>query len=296
MIKRKRSRVYLLLIPACVLYACLFLYPVIQAFFVSFHDWSGFTVQMRYIGLDNYRELIEDQLYHETMIITLKVVFLGGAGIFFLALFFTFILTSGIKAKKVFRSIIFLPNVIAPIALSTFWGFVYNPRFGLINGMLRSVGLGHWEQIWMGPDLVFWSVLIALIWTYVGFYMVILLSGVEKIPADLYEVARIEGSNRLQIFFKVTIPLIWDIVVVCVVLWIINSIKLFEFLFAFSGGTRVPRGIWTNAVYMFMLTFGKRTAIFRLGYGTTVAVSLLLLIIVLTGLARLLMRKEKIEY
>jgi ABC-type sugar transport system permease subunit len=139
-------------------------------------------------------------------------------------------------------------------------------------------------------------VLIALIWTYVGFYFIILLSGADKIPQDLYEVAKIEGANRFQTFFKVTVPLIWDVLVIGIVLWIIGAIKLFEFLFSFSGGTMVPQQIWTNAVYMFLVSFGKRIPMFKLGYGTAIAVTLLLLIIILTGIARLVTRRERIEY
>lgn len=292
----KQRKILILLVPALVLYGGFFIYPAIQAFWVSFHKWSGFTQKMEFIGLANYIELFKDDLYWKTLVTTLKIVFIGGGGIFLFALIFTFFLSSGIKGKKIFRAIIFYPNVVAPIALATFWSFLYNPRFGLINGFLRSIRLDSLTQTWTGPQLIFWSVLIALIWTYVGFFMVILLSGVDKIPSDFYDAARIDGASRLQIFLKIIVPLIWDVLVIAVVLWIIISIKMFEFLFAFSGGIAAPKAIWTNAVYMYMLTFGRRVAIYRMGYGTTVAVSMLLLIMILGGIARLIMRREKLEF
>jgi ABC-type sugar transport system permease subunit len=292
----RKKRILVLLIPALALYLGLFIFPAAQSIYVAMHKWSGFTTEMEFVGLANFWELLHDGLYWKTLFTTLKILFFGGGFIFLLAFIFTFFLSSGIRGKKVFRAIIFYPNVVAPIALATFWGFMYNPRFGLINGFLRSIGLESWAKVWTGPDLVFWAVLAALVWTYVGFYMIILSSGVDRIPTDFYDAAKISGANRVQMFLKITIPLIWDVLAVAVVLWIIIAIKMFEFLFAFSGGTRVPRGIWTNAVYMFLLTFGKRTAIFRLGYGTTVAVTLLVLIIIFTGIARLLMRREKVEF
>ena len=92
------------------------------------------------------------------------------------------------------------------------------------------------------------------------------------------------------------IPLIWDVLVIAVVLWIISSIKLFEFLFAFSGGVAAPKVLWTNAVYMYILTFGRRVAIYRMGYGTTVAISMLILVIIFTGIARFVMKREKVEF
>ncbi len=184
----------------------------------------------------------------------------------------------------------------APIALATFWSFIYNPRFGLLNSVLRSVGLDNLSQTWTGPDLIFWSVLVSLVWTYVGFFLVIFSSGVDKIPEDYYDAAKIAGASRVQVFFNIIIPLTWDVLMVSVVLWIITAIKMFEFLFAFSGGISAPRAIWSNAVYMFLLSFGERVAIFRLGYGTTVSVTLLILVIAFTGIARLLMRRERVEF
>ncbi len=292
----KRKRILFFIIPALMLYLAFFIYPAIRALYVSLHEWSGFSSEMKFIGLGNFKELLNDQIFWNTLKNTMLILFIGGAVIFILAFLFTAFFTSGIKGKKFFRAVIFYPNVIAPIALATFWGFIYSPRFGLINEFLRLIHLDSLAKTWTGPDLIFWSVLIALIWTYVGFYMILLLSGAEKIPQSLYDVGKIEGANRFQMFFKVTIPLIWDVLVIAVVLWIIGAIKLFEFLFAFSGGTRIPQQIWTNAVYMFLLSFGKRTAIFRLGYGTAVAVTLLILIIIFTGIARIVMRRERIEY
>jgi ABC-type sugar transport system permease subunit len=293
---RNRRRIVLLLVPALILYLGLFIYPAVRALWVALHNWTGFTVKMEWVGLANFAELIRDDVYWRSFVITLKFIFLGGAGIFFLAFLFTFFLTSGIQGKKVYRAIIFYPNVVAPIALATFWGFIYNPRFGLLNGLLRSLGLESWTQTWTGPDLVFWSILAALIWTYVGFYMVMLMSGVDKIPPDFYDAARIAGASRPQIFFRIVIPLIWDVLVIAIVLWIIISIKMFEFMFAFSGGLSAPKEVWTNALYMFMLTFGQRVAIYRMGYGTAVAVTMLFMVIVFSGVVRLLMRREKVEF
>jgi ABC-type sugar transport system permease subunit len=292
----RRKGILILMIPALALYLALFIYPAVQSFWVSLHEWSGFTAQMKWVGLANYKELLHDDLFWMTLGTTMKILFIGGVLIFVLSFLFTFFLSAGIKGKKIFRAVIFYPNVVAPIALATFWSFLYNPRFGLINGVLRSLGLEVLTQTWTGPDLIFWSVLVSLVWTYVGFFLVIISSGVEKIPADYYDAAKIAGATRVQMFFKVTIPLTWDVLMVSVVLWIITAVKMFEFLFAFSGGISAPKPLWSNAVYMFVLSFGRRVAIFRLGYGTTVSVTLLVLIVVFTGIARLAMRRERVEF
>jgi len=276
----KRKKILWLVIPALLLYLGFFIYPAAQSLYVSLNKWSGFSKEMEFVGLANFKELIFDSVFWSTLVNTMLILFVGGVVIFLLAFLFTAFFTSGIKGKKFFRAVIFYPNVVAPIALAAFWGFLYNPRFGLINEFFRLIHLDSLTRVWTGPDLIFWSVLVALIWTYVGFYLIILLSAADKIPQSMYEGGLVEGANRFQMFFEVTIPLIWDVLVIAIVLWVISAIKLFEFLFAFSGALAVPKEIWTNSVYMFILTFGKRTTIFRLGYGSAVAISLLIIIII----------------
>ena len=110
-----------------------------------------------------------------------------------------------------------------------------------------------------------------------------------------FDAAKAEGANQLQIFTKITIPLLWDVLTVAVVLWGIGAIKQFEFVYAFAG-ISPPRQIWTTAVYMYILAFGKRDAVFRMGYGTAVSVTLLILVIIFVVIARRLMYRETIEY
>jgi ABC-type sugar transport system permease subunit len=134
-----------------------------------------------------------------------------------------------------------------------------------------------------------------IVWTYVGFYLVILLSGIARIPPELYEVAIIEGANPVQIFAQITIPLIWDILMIAIVYWGIFALKMFEIIFSFSGF--LPKaGIWTTAVYVYILGFGKINPIYRLGYATAVAVVLLILVMIFVIVSRFLMKRERIEY
>jgi ABC-type sugar transport system permease subunit len=201
----------------------------------------------------------------------------------------------GLKGRNVFRAIIFLPNVIPPVAITILWGFIYNQRFGIVNGLLRTVGLKGLARPWMAPEYVFWSMLAMIVWTYVGFYVVILLSGVAKIPGDLYEVATLEGVSSRQMFFSITVPLIWDVLAVAAIYWGIFSLKMFELIFSFTGF--LPNSsIWTTAVYVYILGFGKINPIYRLGYSTAIAVILLLLIMSFVVISRRLMRRERIEY
>ena len=294
--KGRRSIVIPFLLPAGLVYLVFFVYPAIRALWVSLYDWSGFTLTRTFVGLDNFKELVRDDVYLGSLKNTLLVLIVGGVLIFGIAFLFTAVLGSGMRGKKFYRAVIFFPNVVPAVALATLWAFIYNRNFGLLNGFFKIIGIESLANTtWTAPKLIIWAVLIAIVWIYVGFYMVLLLAGVDKISPEMFEAAKIEGANQFQIFTGITIPLLWDVLTVAVVLWGIGALKLFEFVYAFAG-IRPPRELWTTAVYMYILAFGKRDAVFRMGYATAVAVTLLLLVILFVIVARRLMHRDLVEY
>lgn len=295
--RKERKHIILpFLLPAALLYLAFFIYPTVRALYVSLYDWSGFTPTWTFVGLDNFRELLNDQTYRNALTFTLILMVVGGILVFGIAFLFTSLLSSGMRGKKFFRAVLFFPNVVATVALATLWAFIYNYNFGLLNGFFKMVGLTQLGRTtWTGPNTIVWAVLVALVWMYVGFYVVLLLAGVDKISPELFDAAKVEGANQAQMFLRITVPLLWDVLTVAVILWGIGAIKQFEFMYAFAG-IRPPRDIWTVAVYMYILAFGKRDAVFRMGYGTAVAVTLLILVIIFAVIARRLMRREAIEY
>jgi ABC-type sugar transport system permease subunit len=275
--KERRKLIIPFLAPALIVYLVFFIYPAVQALWVSLHDWSGFTPEMTYLGLGNFEEMIQDKTYRQVLLQSLGLLVFGGILTFALSLFFTGLLASGFRGRRFFRAVIFSPNVVAMIALTTLWGFVYNPRFGMLNGLLRGIGLEKLgSTAWMGPDLVYWSVLVAVVWIYVGFYTILFMAGADKIPQSLYDAAIVEGANQLQMFFKVT-----------------DALMQFEFYYAISGAFP-PIKIWTIPIYVFVLAFGKRNPIFRMGYGTAVAVSLLIFVVVFVIFSRLILRRREV--
>jgi ABC-type sugar transport system permease subunit len=286
----------LFLLPASFLYLVFFLIPTIQTIYFSLFDWSGIGENMKFIGLRNYPQLLKDPLFIQSMTNTLIIVLLGGAIIFGLAFMFTAMLNSGIRGKRFFRAIIFLPNVVATIALTTLWGYIYNPRFGLLNSFFKLVGLEDLSKTtWTAPDTIFWAMLVALMWIYIGFYLVLLMAGVDKIPIEYYEAAKLDGASQLQMFTKITIPLLWDVITVAVVLWSITALKIFEFPFAFTSLEPVPE-TYTAAVYLYVMGFGQRTPIYRLGYASAIGVLMLVSVIIIVIVLRRLMRREVIQY
>ena len=284
------------LLPALVFYGYLFVYPAIQALWVSLHSWSGFTPEMKFIGLGNFRELPQDPIFvlslRNTMLITLG----GGLLTFFLTFLFVGILSrKGVKGRSLWRAILFFPNVVPPVGLGVLWGFIYNFDFGILNAFLRSVGLDSWTRVWLDIDHVVPSMLVTMSWAYMGFYVVMLLAGIDKIPPDYYEAAVVEGASEWQVFFKITVPLLWDVIVVAVTLWVIGALKTFDIIYVVTEGGPANASK-TIAIQLYEMAFGYRAPIFRMGYATAMGVVLLVLVMLGVGVVRLLTRREAVEY
>ena len=294
--KARKGLIFLFLLPASLLYGIFFLFPAFQAFRYSFFEWSGFGDAQTFIGFDNYIEIFNDKVFWLSFRNTMMILIVGGIIVFTLAFIMTVALNSGIKGKKLFRAMIFLPNVIATIALTTLWAYIYNPTFGLIRNIAEVLGLEKVSKIiWTAPDRVFWAVLVAIVWIQVGYYLILIMAGVDKIPKEYYEAAEIEGANRVQTFFQVTVPLIWDVLSIAIVLYSIGALKIFEFPYAFYG-ISVPQQLYTVGIYLYIMGFGKRYPIYRLGYATAIGVMLLLSVVIVVVILRKLMKRDVLEY
>ncbi|MDO5620750.1 MAG: sugar ABC transporter permease [Paracoccus sp. (in: a-proteobacteria)] len=292
----RRRMVLLFLAPALVLYLGLMILPAIQAFQLSFYATSGFGDTPRWVGWGNYARLWGDPVFWRAVANMLFILLVGGAAIFGLAFLFTMLLNAGIWGKKLFRALIFLPNMIAVVAITTFWSFVFTPRYGLLTNLLKSLGLdGLAGTAWTAPENVLGAMLVGLVWVMAGFFTILVLAGADKIPQDMFEAARLEGASNFQIFRYVTLPMIWDIVTISVVLWAIQAIKLTEFPYAF-GGPNIDQNLYTPAIYLYIMGFGQREPVYALGYASAIGVALFVFTMLTVVGLRLLMKRERLEY
>jgi ABC-type sugar transport system permease subunit len=294
--QRYRRRLCLpFLTPAAVLYLTFFVYPGLRALYFSLFDWSGFTQDKKFIGLGNFRELLRDSLFWLTTERSVIVIFIGGALLFFFSFLFAMFISNGIKFGKTFKNIIFFPVVVPPVAITTLWGFIYNSNWGLLNSILKTIGLGFLARAWTDINHIFGSMLVMIVWANIGFYLVILLSAIRKIPSEYFEVAKVEGAGMWSTLTRVTIPMIWDVVAVAVVYWGIAGLKMFELIFSFTGF--LPKqSIWTLPVYTYIIGFGKIDPVYRLGYSTALATLLFFFVMAFVLIGRKLMNRESVEY
>jgi len=283
------------LAPAVILFVVLFAGPAIAAMVVSVHQWTGFTPEMEYSGLRNFHRLFyEDTRFWNGIFNNLWIMVVGGVAFFSFALLFAAALNSKyLRGRKFFQTMIFFPAFISVVGTATFWKLMYDPDSGLINLLLGAFGVDG--PAWMSSDNAINSVIIMMIWAGVGGTMILLLAGMRRIPRDFYEAAEIDGASAPQQFFHVTLPMMREIVLIALSLWMIGSMKTF-------GGVQAMLGPSIHAENQVISTlqyeyaFSNRLCIFMMGRATAMAVVQVALVLTLVGIVRLFREKASVEY
>ena len=251
-------------------------------------EWS-------FAGLSNYNNLLNSQLFIQSLKNIFFIWLIGGVIIFFFSILFAVILTSGVKLKSFFRSIIYLPNVVSAVAMATMWiHYVYNSKYGLLKSIFSLLHLDELAAMqWTSPNNIFMALVIAYSFGMVGYFMLIFMAGIERIPSDFYEAATIDGANIFQQFFYITLPLLTDVIRTNIVLWTINAIGFFVWSQLFSP--LIPEtGTITPMVYMYQEVFGGNTVVLERNVGNGAAVGVILtLIIVLSFIITNILFKDK---
>ncbi|WP_433236202.1 carbohydrate ABC transporter permease [Streptosporangium sp. CA-135522] len=294
---RRRRLFWPFVLPALALYVVFLVGPAIATLVLSFTRWSGAGAAPEFTGFDQYRQMFASESFGYAFGNTLVYIVVGGVGTFLFAFLFTMVLRN-MRAGKTIRAILFFPNIVAPVALGMFFGFVfkYNPsKQGLANFVAQALGLPAAK--FLQPENVTWVVIGALIWASAGFYITILMAAVDRIPPYLYEDAELCGASPWQQFRAVTLPLTWDVVGIAGVLWTIGAIKIFEMVFVLAGpGTYLPPNrAWTLAIYVYDRSFGAQGTA-EYGVACACAVVMIVLVTVLVLALRRVMRRERLEY
>lgn len=296
--KRKKSLIIGFILPCLIALCIMYLYPVIRTVLMSFFKIESVTADMSawsFYGFGNYNRIFNSPTWRVSMWNMFRIWLVGGIITLSFSLLFAVILTSGIRFKKFFRAAIYLPNVVSAVALATMWiQYVYNNDYGMLNKMLRAVGLEGVK--WLGTDTKFWAMLAAFIFGAVGYYMLIFISGIERIPADLYEAATIDGANKVQQFGKITMPLLKGITKTNITFWSVHTTTFFLWSKMFSpvdteATTIVP------VVYLYDTVFGGVGNASRdAGAGAAVGVVLALIIVVIYFIMNRLLKDDDLEF
>lgn len=282
------------LLPGVVLYTAFFVGPAVAAFYVSLTEWSGFTPDRQFIGLANFSELFRDIKFLRSILNNFVIMFVGGAGTLSCSLVFAASLSNRrFPGRRFFKTVLFAPYVVSVVGVAILWGFIYDARWGLLNAVM-SVFAGETKIAWLGQwQTAMPALIVVMIWGGVGFYTVLLMAGIDRIPDDLYEAARIDGASEVQNFFHITLPLLRDVLVVGISVYIIGSLKTFGLIWAMTKGTNSTHVMET---YMYEVAFDPGTRSWRMGYGTAMTVVLFFLVILLTFSFNIFARRTRLEY
>ncbi|MEG0542290.1 MAG: sugar ABC transporter permease, partial [Angelakisella sp.] len=212
---------------------------------------------------------------------------------------FAVILTSGVRLKSFFRSAIYLPNVVSAVAMATMWmNYVYNSEFGLFNKIFAFLGFEKLATTpWTGPDMIFWSMLIAYSFGMVGYHMLIFMSGIERIPVDFYEAATIEGANVWQRFASITLPLLRGVIRTNLVMWTVTTVNFFVWSQLFSP-VNLSNGTVTPVAYMYEMVFGASSSAVTVrdtGAGAAIGVLMTLAVVLVFLGTNFIVKNDDVE-
>lgn len=286
------------LLPAVLLYGVFVVWPYAQAIYASLTSWRGVSPNRPFVGLENYRRLLDDSRFLEALGRNGQLLIVLPLVTIVISLVFAALFTQGgqaIRGAGFYRIVFFFPQVIPAVIVGILWSYVYTPNIGLLNGVLRNVGLGGLERSWLtDPATVLWAIVAVAIWSSVGFYMVIFLAAMQSIPSSFYEAAVLDGANRWTSFKDITFPLIWETVRTSIIYLSIAALDFFILIIVVSGGstTMGAQRAEVAALYLYNQAFDRN----RWGYASAIGVVLLLLTLVLSvGIMRLT-RRETYEF
>ncbi len=228
---------YLYLLPALVAFTAFVLVPLGRSVWLSLYDWDGVTPGT-WAGLENYGELVSDEALRGAFAHALVLLFFYaalpvGIGLLLAGL----VARARVRGLALFRTVLFLPQVIALVVVAVMWRMIYDPGSGALNEVLRTLGLGSLTQSWLGDfDLALPAVGLVGTWVWFGLAMVLLMAGVQKIPSSLYDAARVDGAGMVREFFAVTLPALRGEIAVALTLTTIAALRNFDLIYITTKG------------------------------------------------------------
>lgn len=277
--------------PATVLFLIFMILPTLNVFRLSLFEKGAYTPTEKFIGLDNFRILFSDVKFIRSMQNTLLIIVCVTVITFILSVCFAAVLTrEKIKFKGFIRVVFYIPNILSVVVISGIFSAIYQPENGLLNSIIGLFSHMTSPILWKGEGLVTQSVIIAMIWQAVGYYMVMYMASMSAIPESIYESASIDGAGRARQFFGITLPLIWENIRTTLTFFIISTVNM-AFLFVRAMTSGGPNGT-SDVVLNFMY---NKSSDGLYGYSMAVAVVIFVFSFALSALVSAVTRRDVIE-
>ncbi|MFD0590359.1 carbohydrate ABC transporter permease [Paenibacillus sp. GCM10027627] len=284
---RSRSFVALALLPALLIFVVFAIVPIIWSAYYGFFDWSGLG-SLKFIGLDNYEMMLQDPIFWRALKNNLILVASAIIGQVPIALLLALLLLKNNMFNRIIRSAVFMPMVLSTVVVGLIWGYIYQPQFGLVNTLLEMVGLDSWTRAWLSdPKVNMFAVSIPINWANIGPYLIIFIAALQNISSEVNDAAKIDGAVGHRKLFFVTLPIMWETIVVTIVLCISGSLKAFDHVIVMTGGGPA-QSTELLATYMYNNSF----TVYRYGYGSAVSTMIILISALLIGLNYIITKRK----
>lgn len=293
--KGRNGFIAVCVLPAVILFIIFMIVPTINVFKMSLYKWGGFSNNKTFVGLNNFKILFEDPKFYRSFQNSVLLIIMVTIITMVFSLIFAAILSrEKIKGQNFFRIIFYIPNILSVVVISAIFSAIYDPSQGLLNSILSIFRGAKADPIlWLGNQkLVVYSLVIAMVWQAIGYYMVMYMASMSSVPESLYESANLEGAGRVHQFFNITLPLIWTNIRTTLTFFIISTINLsFLFVKAMTGGK--PDG--ASEVFLSYM-YGQAYTNSSYGYGMAIGVIVFLFSFGLAGLVNLATKREPLEF
>lgn len=265
--------IFFFLLPSFVLFAVFVLYPIFQSVYYSFFNWKGFGPAEDFVGIDNYRRILTDKVFMLAIKNGLMVVAFSLLVQLPLSLMLAVMVGRDLPGRAFFRTIFFMPYVFSEVIVAIMWLGLFNPDpdRGFLNAILSLFDIKALP--WLGnPETVLGCIFAVLTWKYFGLHMLLFMTGLQNIPSEVEEAARMDGANRTQLFFNITLPLLASTIRTSVYMSVLGSLQQFILVWIMTKGGPVNASE-VMATYMYRFGFVR----FYLGYGSAVAIVMFLI-------------------
>ncbi|CAB4964935.1 unannotated protein [freshwater metagenome] len=287
--RRERLEILVFVLPALALMGLFVAWPVLSAVRMSLYRWRGFGPMDDFVGLDNYRAVLTDDVFSQAVTHNLTIVVLSILIQLPLGLGAALLLNRRMRGRGLVRTLIFVPYVLAEVIAGVIWFQLLIPDTGVVDGLLGGVGVPAPDQGFLGtPDLALWTVVAVLTWKYLGLAILLFLAGLQSVPEEVYEAAQLDGASWWQTQWRVVVPLLGPTIRTWCFLSMIGSLQLFDMVWVLTGGGPANA---TTTMATYLITQGTQ----RGNYGIAGAASVVLFVIGVAMAAlyqRLVLRRD----
>ena len=263
-------------LPPLIVYAVFFIWPLGQSIYISFTDWNGVRPVINFVGLANYTQMLSDALVWRALWHNVIWIIVGTASPIVISLALAMLLWPRTRGQYLLQAAYFLPQILSTVAVGLIWSKVYHPLIGVLNQLLQAIGLGHLAVGWLGSSQwALTAVLVAAIWSYFGFSLVVIMAGLQTIDTDLLDAASIDGANAWQRFMNVILPQMRHVLTMIIGYTLIGGFNVFDIVWVMTGGGPA------NATEVMATLLYKRAFVEdNVAYGTALAMTLTVLSLV----------------